>query len=193
MQHFFHSHIPQMKFIVFFLKPYSNFPVSLRVTGEIIYIYILLFFIFLFFALHLQGIQYNQRKIFVQSATRSCCFWKMHFPLYLRITLHHETLATCWMYSCCLIAVFCDPVGYNLPGSSVLGISQAGILEWIAISFSRESSQSRDRTHISCMADRFFTTEPPGKPTEYISDMDLIFLFASSLVPPGSCGQIFLP
>ena len=81
---------------------------------------------------------------------------------------------------------------YNLPGSSVLGISQAGILEWIAISCSRGSSQSRDQTHICCMADRFFTIEPPGKPTEYISEMDLIFLFAFSLVPPGSCGQILL-
>jgi len=40
---------------------------------------------------------------------------------------------------------------YNLPGSSVHGISHARILEWIAISSSRESSQSRDRTHVSCI------------------------------------------
>ena len=40
---------------------------------------------------------------------------------------------------------------YSPPGSSVHGISQARILEWIAISFSRGSSQSRDWTHISCI------------------------------------------
>ena len=36
------------------------------------------------------------------------------------------------------------------------GISQARILEWVAISFSRRSSQTRDRTRISCIAARFF-------------------------------------
>ena len=36
------------------------------------------------------------------------------------------------------------------PGSFVHGISQAGIPEWVAVSFSRESSQPRDQTHISC-------------------------------------------
>ena len=50
-----------------------------------------------------------------------------------------------------------------LPGSSVHGISQAVILEWIAISFSRGSSRARDWACISCTAGRFFTTEPPGK------------------------------
>ena len=51
----------------------------------------------------------------------------------------------------------------SLPGSSVHGISQARILEWVAISFSRGSSQPRDWTCISCIAGRFFTAEPPGK------------------------------
>ena len=39
----------------------------------------------------------------------------------------------------------CNPVAYSLPGSSVHGILQARILEWIAIYSSRESSQLRDR------------------------------------------------
>jgi len=38
----------------------------------------------------------------------------------------------------------CDPVDHNPPGSSVHGILQARILEWVAISFSRESSQPKD-------------------------------------------------
>ena len=45
----------------------------------------------------------------------------------------------------------CNPRDGGPPGSSVLGISQARILEWIAISFSRGSSQPRDRTHV-CLA-----------------------------------------
>ena len=42
-----------------------------------------------------------------------------------------------------------DPMDCSPPGSSVRGISQARILEWFAISSSRESSQFRDGTHIS--------------------------------------------
>ena len=43
------------------------------------------------------------------------------------------------------------------PGSSVHGILQARILEWVAISFSGGSSRPRDRTQVSCIAARFFT------------------------------------
>ena len=60
-----------------------------------------------------------------------------------------------------------DPMDCSLPGSSLHGILQARILEWVAISFSRESSQHRDHTRVSrgsCIACRFFTTEPLGKP-----------------------------
>ena len=48
-------------------------------------------------------------------------------------------------------------MGCSLPGSSVHGIFQARVLEWIAISFSRGSSQPRDRTRVSCTAGRRFT------------------------------------
>ena len=51
---------------------------------------------------------------------------------------------------------------YGPPDSSVHGISQARILEWVAISFSRGSSQPRDWTHISCTAGRFFIWEAPS-------------------------------
>ena len=46
---------------------------------------------------------------------------------------------------------------YSLTGSSVHGISQERILEWVAIFFSRETSWSRDRTQVSCIAGGFFT------------------------------------
>ena len=51
----------------------------------------------------------------------------------------------------------CDPMDSSLPGSVVHGIFQARILEWAAISFSRGSSQPRDQTWVSCIADRCFT------------------------------------
>ena len=60
----------------------------------------------------------------------------------------------------------CDPLDCSLPVSSVHGIFQARILEWVAISSSRGSSLPRDQIHISCVsciAGRFFTTEPSGK------------------------------
>ena len=51
----------------------------------------------------------------------------------------------------------CDPVDYSLPGSSVLGILQARILEWVAVPFSRRSYWPRDGTRVSCIVGRFFT------------------------------------
>ena len=51
----------------------------------------------------------------------------------------------------------CDPMDCVLPGSSVHGILQARILEWLAISFSRGSSWARDGTWVSCTAGRLFT------------------------------------
>ena len=50
----------------------------------------------------------------------------------------------------------CDPVDYKPPGSSVHGISQAITLEWVAIFFSRGSSQPRDQTQVSLTAGRCF-------------------------------------
>ena len=63
-----------------------------------------------------------------------------------------------------ILSWFCDPMDYSPPGFSVHGISQAGILEWVAISSSRGPSWPRERNCISCIATRFFTTEPLGKP-----------------------------
>ena len=49
------------------------------------------------------------------------------------------------------VQLFCDFMCYSLPGSSVHGIFQARILEWVAIPFSRGSSWPRDPTHVSCI------------------------------------------
>ena len=52
---------------------------------------------------------------------------------------------------------FCDTMDCSSPGSSVHGILQVRILEWVAIPFHRGSSWPRDWTTISCVAGRFFT------------------------------------
>ena len=93
-----------------------------------------------------------------------CCFWWWRW------------------FSCKVISNSWDPMDCSLPGSSVYGVSQARMLEWVAISFSRGSSQPRDRTWTespvaSALAGRFITTEPPGTlpvSTGDVRDMDLI-------------------
>ena len=47
------------------------------------------------------------------------------------------------------VSQFYDPIDYSQPGSSVHGILQTRILEWVAMPSSRESSQPRDQTHVS--------------------------------------------
>ena len=72
---------------------------------------------------------------------------------------HWCSLVCCRCF--CSVAKFCptlcDPVNYSVPGSSVHGIFQARILEWVAVSFSRGSSWLRDQAQVSCTTGRFFT------------------------------------
>ena len=64
------------------------------------------------------------------------------------------------------------PMDCSPPGSSVHGISQARVLEWVAMLSSRGSSKPRDQNHVSCIVDRFLTTsaikgEGNGNPLQY--------------------------
>ena len=71
--------------------------------------------------------------------------------MYHRIYVCAQSLQSC--------PVLWDPMDYNLPGSSVYGILQARILEWVAMHFSRGSSRSRDHIQVfcfSCTASGFF-------------------------------------
>ena len=87
-------------------------------------------------------------------------------------------MKSCWVKECsnvrltpfsisvvtvCVLSGFrlCNPLDWSPSGSSVCGISQARLLEWVAIFFSRESSWPRDWTHVpgvSCLAGGFYTT-----------------------------------
>ena len=62
-----------------------------------------------------------------------------------------------------LCPTLCAPTDCSPPGFSLQGILQARILEWIAISFSRGTSQPRGWTLVSCIAGRFFTVWATGK------------------------------
>ena len=53
-----------------------------------------------------------------------------------------------------------------------MGILQARILEWVARPSSRGSSRPRDQTQVSCIAVRFFTVEPLGKPCPLLDDKE---------------------
>ena len=60
-------------------------------------------------------------------------------------------------WSCSVVSDCLRPMDCSLPGSSVHGTFQARVLEWIAISFSKGSSQPRDWTQVFCTAGGFFT------------------------------------
>ena len=60
--------------------------------------------------------------------------------------------------------LFCYPVACSPPGSFVHGISQERTLEWVATSFSSESSRPRVKSMSPALVGRIFITEPAGKP-----------------------------
>ena len=75
----------------------------------------------------------------------------------------------------------CNPMDYSPPDSSVHGILQARILEWVAISFSRESSRPRDGTHVSCITGGCFTADHQRSPNQHV-----FFFFFLIWIPKGS-------
>ena len=79
-------------------------------------------------------------------------FWK--FPHRKEITLVVLVTQSC--------PTFCDPMVCILPGSSVPGILQARILNWVAVPFSRGSSQPMDQTQVFHITGRFFTIWATG-------------------------------
>ena len=97
--------------------------------------------------------------------------------------------------SACVLSCFnhvwhCDTMVCCPQGSSVHGISQARILEWVTLSFSRGSFWRRDRTrisYVSCLAGRFFTTEPPGKPRDFTP---LVILIVSGALATALCFKL---
>ena len=90
--------------------------------------------------------------------------WKTLLLMFLPILLSIKIHMKCWWWCSVISDCFVIPwtVVHHAPLS--MGISQARILDRVAISFSRRSSRASARTLVSCTAGGFFTTEPPGKP-----------------------------
>ena len=81
------------------------------------------------------------------------------------------------------VQLFETPVNWSPPGSSVHGIFQARILKWVAISFSRGSSDPgiEPASIVSpALASRFFTTQLPVKTNGVVIDYNSVFLLISS-------------
>ena len=66
----------------------------------------------------------------------------------------------------------CNPMDHSPPGSSVHGIFQVRILEWVAIFFSRESSETGIEPISPALVGGFFTIEHQGSSDKGISDFN---------------------
>ena len=101
----------------------------------------------------------NRRPFSPQASVQSP---KQFLPLY-------NSSNCCWSSKC--VSDSCDPTDCSPPGPSVCGISQARILEWVTMSFSRGSSWPRDRTHISCIGRWAPPLSHQGRPRHRISNV----------------------
>ena len=81
-----------------------------------------------------------------------------------------------------LCLILCDPMDCNPPGSSACGILQARIVEWVAVPFSRGSSQLRDWTQLSRIAGIFFTSWVSHKGSPYQLTVKCIVSWASQVM-----------
>ena len=101
-----------------------------------------------FMVFYLPGFQFPKHK----------GYWALSFkravgPWTSRKSFKAVAVHACLVTQMCL--TFCDPMDCSLPGSSVHGILQARILEWVAMPSSWGSSQPTDRTQVSCIAGEF--------------------------------------
>ena len=98
-----------------------------------------------------------------------------------------RTLVMCCVVSCSVVSDPCNPIDCSPPGSSVHGIFQARIVEWVAFPFSRRSSQHMDQTQISHIASRFFTIWATREAQEYWSGyLSLLqWIFPTQELNPG--------
>ena len=95
---------------------------------------------------------------------RQTLYWLSHqgipFTLWRKKRKESEVAQSC--------PTLCNPVDCSLPGSSVHGILQARILEWVAISFSRGSSRPRDGTQVSRIGGRCFNLWATGEAQDLV-------------------------
>ena len=103
------------------------------------------------------GVQRTLKSFLQHHNSKASILWCSAFIMvqlsYLCTTTENKT--------CVLVIQLCpnpgDPTEWSPAGSSIPGIFQVRILEWVAISFSRRPFQPKDQTQVSCTAGRFFT------------------------------------
>ena len=93
--------------------------------------------------------KYQQKQIYIKGNHRikkkSILFTRCQKEWAILKTMKIKNkIFTCKSEVAQLCLTLCNPMGYSLPGSSIHGIFQAIVLEWVAISFSKGSSQHRD-------------------------------------------------
>ena len=104
------------------------------------------------------------------------CFQILLYIHGLNIFDVFQSIAVCCAQSLELCPTLCNSTDHCPTGFSVCGIIPARILEWVAIPYSRRSSQPRDRTYISCISGGLFPAEPPGKPFSPLQLLSLLIL-----------------
>ena len=88
-----------------------------------------------------------------EEATEMYWHWEMGSKLYVSLKQPTNQPAKLLLCLCSVVSnSFVTPLDSSPPGSSVHGILQASILEWVAIPFSRGSSWPSDQTHVSCIS-----------------------------------------
>ena len=134
---------------------------------------------------------HSQAGQFLLCSLLETCFlgWSVS-PLLLAWDLlsgpRHQFVNVSMIVCAQLCSTLCDPMDCSPPGSSVHGILQARILEWVAMPFSRESSWPRGRTQISRIAGRFFTFWATRKAleTNVVSEIGYLIQTAQWLLKP---------
>ena len=102
--------------------------------------------VFVFVWLHLVWLSLGSPMLLQMALFHYFYSWVIFHCVYVCIVLVTQSCLT-----------LCDPMDSSLSGSSVHGIFQARILEWVVIPFFRESSQPRSWSQVSRIAGRFFT------------------------------------
>ena len=98
--------------------------------------------------------------------------YDVHYAHPLSLVLYYCMTLLCLVTQSCL--TLCSPMGCSPPGSSVHGIFQARILEWVVISFFKGSSQPRGQTQVSCI-DRWilYHQHHLGSPVNILKELTL--------------------
>ena len=122
--------------------------------------------VFLAFSSNISNFLYFPQTMYFPHTTFPACISYLHQFTYWYMSINLLSLLSHWIVpiewvkwvseviESCL--TLCDPVDCSPPGSCIHGILQSRILECVAISFSRISSQPRDRTQVSRIAGRCF-------------------------------------